>query len=134
MKVLVVEDDDCLEVVVRKLIKGIDKRITMDWETSVDEAIKRLSALDNNIDELGYQYDLVIIDIFTPGRHNGLHLLQYMRTNFPLIPVVIMSSIDIQRLFTNLDRRGLEAPAFIHKPFSPNEFRTIVRSALTARS
>ncbi len=74
--------------------------------------------------------DLTIVDVVLPDG-SGLELAAYIRSEFPRMPVLMLSSLDSLNDITS----GLDAGAddYVTKPFHPSELRSRIR-ALARRS
>ncbi len=132
-KVLVVEDDLTLKVLIEKVLQSIDPEIQMDWTTTVDEALMGLSRKSAAWGGTGY--DLIIADIFTPGTTNGYDLWDTCQKRFPDVPILITSGTtvyDFLRSISTLDRKSQAsiAPPFLEKPLALGRCKQVIRHLL----
>ncbi len=81
-KILFVDDDRVLQIVVNQQLAGFAEHFSIVFANDGLDAIKKM--------ESGC-YSLVCIDLNMP-RMNGASLFSHIRSNFPNIPVIIMSS------------------------------------------
>mgnify|MGYP003574916257 FL=1 len=72
--------------------------------------------------------DLVITDIILPMK-SGLEIIQFIKNNYPNIPVLALSSLGEEET-TVLDAFKLGVDDFIAKPFNPNELLLRVKRYL----
>lgn len=71
--------------------------------------------------------DLVLLDIIMPG-HDGIYWLKWLKTYYPHIPVVIMSSK--QQASDRIQGLELGADDYLTKPFAPKELLLRVQRSL----
>ncbi|MCD7058472.1 response regulator [Pelagibacterium xiamenense] len=79
--VLVVEDEPLLRLDIAQAFE--DAGFTVLEAATVDEALEALGR--------GIDVDLIFTDIETPGRHNGLDLVEIARAHWPDVPVLVTS-------------------------------------------
>lgn len=82
------------------------------------------------IEHLVHEPSLFLIDLHLPGM-NGLELTKLIRTIFPSVPIVILTALSREKYEDKALEMG--ATAFLEKPFSPNQLRTMVGSLLPQR-
>jgi len=115
LRILIVED----EIRISNLLKLYLERESyhVDVVDNGDDGLER--ALQEN-------YDLIILDVFMPGK-DGFTVLEGIR-KIKNTPVILLSAQSGQ----NDQNRGLNlgANAFISKPFSPGAVVTKVKSIL----
>lgn len=107
-KILIVEDDDLMIVILQFILKK------EGYEISV--AKDGLSAIER-IPEI--VPDMVITDIMIPFR-SGLEVISYVKTNYKNIPIIVVSSLGEEES-TVVEAFKLGADDFVPKPFNPNE-------------
>ena len=117
-RILVVEDETAIsKVCVRTLgAEGFEVDIVANGKVARDILRKE-------------EYDLCLIDIRTPEM-NGIELYQQLRKEHPrLINKVVFTTGDV---LSGDIRTFLEetSRAFLPKPFTPDQLRAIVRTAL----
>jgi DNA-binding NtrC family response regulator len=124
-KILVVEDDLACEAVLRRTIHTLAPDADIDWEESAEQAV---AALERDRVE-GRSYDLIIADIFLSGTETGLDLLKVCSERFPDTPVLITSSLPMDRFFQTVGTQTI-APPFLPKPFYIAECRQVIEGLL----
>ncbi|MAN28995.1 MULTISPECIES: response regulator transcription factor [Mesonia] len=78
--------------------------------------------------ELGQKkFELIITDIMLPYM-NGIELIEYAKTNYPSIPIIVLSVANQEKMVMNAFQLGVED--FISKPFNPNELILRVKRVL----
>lgn len=117
-RLLIVDDDPAIHELVGAMLAGSG----WTWESafSGEEALARLGA---------QSYDLLLADILMPGM-DGLALLSRLRSEFPQIPVVMMTVKNTPDHVLGSLRR--DAAAYISKPFSRDALLTTLGNAETS--
>lgn len=106
-RILVVDDDGPQR---RSLCLGLSLAgFEAEHVANGDDALARMEMQD---------FDLVIVDLMMPGI-TGLELVRRMQFRHPAIPVVLTSGYHLGR--QQLERVGLNAIAFVPKPFNLDE-------------
>lgn len=120
MKILVVEDDEMI-------LRTIEFRLKKDGYEVVtaQDGKEALEKLKNE------SIKLVITDLMLPFV-TGLELLSFVKTNFPKLPVAILSGADEEA--TIMDAFRIGADDFVTKPFSPGELSMRVKRLLIRNS
>lgn len=116
-RIFIIEDDN-MTIQILKFIftkEGYELLISKD----VLDAIERIP---------NETPDLVITDIILPMK-SGLEIIQFIKKNYPNIPVLALSSLGEEET-TVVDAFKLGADDFIAKPFSPNELLSRVKRYL----
>ncbi len=72
-------------------------------------------------------WDLVILDLFMPGR-GGLEVLQHVTDNLPELPVLVLSSAPEEQLAVRVLRAG--AAGYLNKQTAPEDLVQAVRRLL----
>jgi DNA-binding NarL/FixJ family response regulator len=75
-------------------------------------------------------WDLLVLDIFMPGR-SGLEVLQEVRRSQPLLPVLVLSSAPEEQLALRVLKAG--ASGYLNKQAAPEELVRAVRKVLAGR-
>ena len=109
MKVLVVDDHALIRTALRGVLGQLDGGLTMLEASDCRRAFEQIEAHPD--------LDLVLLDLNLPGKH-GLAALEELRTSYPALPVVVLSSAnDRASVMQSLD---LGAMGYIPK-LSSNE-------------
>ena len=117
--ILIVDDS----AVVRMATKRIIERAQVEFD-HIFEAENGQTALDILGQE---QIDLVLADLHMPEM-TGSELVHIMRQqdNTKSIPVIIVSAESSPARIEELEAEGIQG--YLHKPFSPEEFRRTILS------
>lgn len=114
-KVLIVEDDAPFITLIQLALRDMD--FEFDVAREGKSALNKLSQS---------QYDLVICDYRIPEIH-GLEILKTANSHNPTCKTVLISAANEEMMDTNLE--DLNLLAYMQKPFSPIEFRAMVKQA-----
>ena len=119
--ILIVDDSSLTRVAIKRIIGmvGIDAKDVLEACNGV-EALNVLSKND---------VDLVLADLNMPEM-GGIELVQKMKESkdFADIPVIVVSTESSTTRVKDLIEDGIKD--FLHKPFTPEEFRTILAKNL----
>ncbi len=115
-RILFVDDDPSLRTVVAIALTKDGHQV--DLACSGEEALARFA---------GENYDLVIQDVRMPGMH-GLELLERLRLENPLVPVVVMTAYSTWDIAVEAMRLG--AFDYLKKPFDNDVLRNLSRRAI----
>ncbi len=119
-KILLVDDDVEL---VRALAKVLEKA---DYEVACyPDAPSAIRDIRNG----QVRFDVVLTDVCMPGM-KGTELLAILKTEFPAIPVIILTAFGDWGEFMDTMKQG--AFAYLDKPINKNELLKTVRQALQA--
>jgi DNA-binding NtrC family response regulator len=118
-KLLVVEDDAQVRLLIERTIAQVDDGIRLDWAGTIEEALAKISLKS---------YLGVLSDIYLPGPKTGLDLWEAVHSEHPELPFVIMSSMDLGEYLQAFETR--QCPPFLAKPFRVNELAAAVRGHL----
>lgn len=116
-KILVIEDDKIINNIIEFLLKK--EGHTIDIARDGNEGFDMIN--QNN-------YDLIITDIMLPYK-SGLEVTSYVKTNFPKIPIIIISALGKEDL-TIIEAFKLGADDLVAKPFNPIELILRVKRLL----
>lgn len=128
LNILVVEDDECLRVVVERTFQSLAAQVKVDWATTAQEAVERLYEADY----MKLPFDLVLADIFLPNLCSGVEVAEFCNENLPKTQILLMSSMPSDQ-YLQLFQRNHLIPCFIHKPFRTSELRKVVEVLLNDR-
>lgn len=119
--ILIVDDSSLTRVAIKRIIGMVD----ID-ATDILEACNGVEALDILSEN---DVDLVLADLNMPEM-GGVELIQKMKESDDLanIPVVVVSTESSTTRVKELVEDGIKD--FLHKPFTPEEFRTILAKNL----
>jgi DNA-binding response OmpR family regulator len=118
-RVLVVDDDDEMRVLLRRTLEADGYQVTeRDRGTHVLETLR------------GASFDLVILDKEMPGL-TGLDLLPMLHREFPHVPVLFVTAFGGRQVATGALRLG--AAKYLEKPFKLAQLRDAV-DGLISRS
>jgi CheY-like chemotaxis protein len=109
--ILLVEDHVLLRGILSKALSALGYEV--HTAASADEALTLL--------EDGLMPQLVLTDIRTPGRHNGLDVARWLKSNRPAIPVLLQTGFA--------QEPTAEFP-ILHKPYSPEELSEAIHRLL----
>lgn len=107
-KILIIEDDKIIKNIIEFLLKKEDYEIEFAYDGL--EALKKIDSFLPN---------LIITDIMLPFK-SGLEITSYAKTNYPKVPVIVISSLGKEDL-TVIEAFKLGADDLIAKPFNPIE-------------
>lgn len=124
-RILIIEDDHSLKSVFDGVIGSISPAIKIDWVTTHQEAVSKISGLALK----KKSYDLLIADIFLEGRSTGLDFWQECQLICPKIPILVMSSLTVDEFLNNLSSDTI-SPPFLEKPFGIKECRQMIEGLL----
>ena len=111
-RVLIVDDDDEMRVVLRRMLESDGYDVTeQSRATHVLEALRRTP------------FNLVILDKEMPGL-TGLDLLPVLRREFPRLPVVFVTAFGGRQVASSALRLG--ATSYLEKPFRLAELRDAI--------
>lgn len=118
-RILLVDDESAVRTITKKTLE------TYGYEVfSAKNGAKAIEVFAKHIDEL----DLVITDLMMPVM-DGPALATAIRRINPSMPIIATSGLRLQ---TNLERRQIDTPHFLTKPYSSQQLLQIVHTALTA--
>jgi DNA-binding NtrC family response regulator len=125
-KVLVVEDDSCLQTILTRLLHNIDPLIQIKWLDSADDA---WAEMQTNYSSDSLPYNLIISDISTPGIKTGIDFWKSCQTRYPHTPFLFTSGITVDEFFVKFGNSTV-CPPFLAKPFAVKECRQIMQTLL----
>ena len=112
---LIIEDDPMVVEINRRYLEMIPNFTCIDVASNASDALTKLQALN---------IDLVLLDLFMPGR-NGLQLLAEIRARAQAVDVIVISAAsDIQSINTAL---RLGVVDYLIKPFQFERFSAALK-------
>lgn len=100
--ILVVEDEDLVRLSATEYLRFSEYQVVE--AASADEAVALLSS--------GTAVDLVFSDIRMPGRLDGYGLARWLRTNHPMLPILLTTG------FAGVAHEQLASAPMLLKPYS----------------
>lgn len=115
--ILIVDDSMLTRMAIRRILDMLDLDITKILEAADGKQALRLLEEED--------VDLVLADLNMP-RMNGIEMVRRMKTEKETaqIPVVVVSTESSTMRIRDLLAEGVRD--FLHKPFTPEEFRSIL--------
>jgi len=126
-RVFVLEDDLELSLVIENVLRSIDSTIDLDWSTDAEGAITQLKNIVSVSPML--PYDLIVADIFLDGKTTGIDFWRTCQDLFPHTPVLITSSLSLDRFFATVGQESI-CPPYLQKPFTVSECRQVFENIL----
>lgn len=123
MKILIAENNSCLELPLKNLFKSMKWSAKIEWISTAEDAIELIKKMN---------FDLIIADYTLAGITNGLQLWEYCQKKLPLTPFVMMSGIPVED-FLRLTE-GNRAPPYLPKPFSLRDLRQLLETLLSKQN
>lgn len=122
-RVLVVDDEDSI----RSLLRMMLTQAGYDVEEADDggKAVEVLNSGDNPL-----MLDAIICDIRMP-RINGVEAIAYFRTQYPSLPVIVLTGYHDEPLASSLRRQGVVD--FLEKPAEREQILASVAQAIAGR-
>lgn len=119
VRILVVDDEDVVLQGIKKLLKPDDTYIYhLELVNSAVDGLQRVRA---------NRYDLIVTDLMMPGM-DGLKFLERVKTVDPKAKIVMITGYATLETAMEAQQKG--AFGYIAKPYTNEEFRSIVRRAL----
>lgn len=125
-RILVIEDDICLETILCRILRAVSPEVEIDWLTSADEALIKLQG--GRVTPATH-YDLILADIFLDGKSTGIDLWEKCQSLRPETPVLLMSGMPIDEFFRTIGRDAI-SPPYLPKPFTVGECGQIIDTML----
>jgi DNA-binding response OmpR family regulator len=120
MKIIVLDDSKVIREYLKKLIlENLPEYEIQDFEFGQN-------ALDY-IDNVHGKIDIIFLDIIMPEM-DGLEFLEKVKKKWPLLPVIMLTSLDDKKTIKNALKLG--ASDFIEKPFTANDVIPAVKEIL----
>ncbi len=119
-RVLVVEDDEGLNVLLTKILNKAGYRVSSALNS--DEA---LSAIKTN------RFDIILCDVQLPGL-NGYELFRIFKKQFQYTEIIMMTGAPDYAAAVQIAKEG--AFEYLPKPFTPQEILDVVKRAANTRN
>lgn len=120
MKILLIDDHAILRAGLRRLLMD-ELGAEIGEAGDADEAVRQLQR---------QAWDVAVLDISLPGR-SGLDLLPEIRSAYPAVRVIVLSSFDDQQFAVRVLRDG--AAAFLTKERAARELFDAIRTVMSGR-
>lgn len=117
MKKILIADISDYRNTIADIFDEMDYSVT--FCDSAFDAISKLKAFD---------YDLVISEVELPG-DNAFDLYEYIKENYPYIPVIMMTEKNIDTFFSRIFTRGIGN--VLHKPVKASELLNLIEKLIT---
>jgi len=120
IRVLVVEDDLDIRPVILNVLRAIEFPFELTWERNAEAATKLVSDLAKMISPKNF--DLIIVDLFLEGPHNGIEFLKFISDYYTTTPAFVISAADEAEVKKQMDCYAVW-PHFLPKPLETVEFQ-----------
>jgi DNA-binding NtrC family response regulator len=120
VRILIVDDEEIVCLSCRRILN--EEGYEVETRLSGSEALELLKQ---------EAFDLAILDLKMP-RMNGIDLLQFMKQDYPHMPVIMMTGYATVETAVEAMKAG--ALDYVPKPFSPDELVMVVKKALETRT
>ncbi|MBC7419684.1 MAG: response regulator [Bdellovibrio sp.] len=127
-KILVVEDDRSMTVLLGKAILDVFSDAEIQWASSLEQAVTQLIQ-NTDISEKA-PYDLIIADIFLEGNGTGLDLWKVLSGTYPNIPFMVISSISKDQVLNAVSEEQKKSLVYLKKPFLFAQCKQSIRNIL----
>ena len=115
IKIIIADDHTIVRRGIKQILASTPDMAVVDEANDSRELFDKLKT--NSI-------DLIILDISMPGR-NGIEIIPTLRTNYPELPILILSMHPEEEFAVESIRRG--ASGYVTKDSAPEELITAVR-------
>ncbi len=127
-KVLVVEDDKNITVLVGKALLELMKDVEINWAPSLEKAVAEI-ILHNDVSQ-SKPYDLIIVDVFLEGNGTGFDLIKVIQRIYPTIPFLVISSLSHEFVKECMDEFIEKNIVYLKKPFLYSQCKEEVKNIL----
>ena len=128
-KILVVEDDTTMTVLLGKAILDEFSDTEIQWASSLEQAVTQLIQ-STDIGEKA-PYDLIIADIFLEGNGTGLDFMKVLGGTYPTIPFLVISSLQEEQVRSALSEEKKGSLVYLKKPFIFSQCKQSIRDILS---
>ncbi|MBI4346877.1 MAG: response regulator [Elusimicrobia bacterium] len=119
-RLLIVDDDESLQELCAAAFKLDGYHVEV--ASSGEGGLKKLDAAP---------FDLVVTDLFMPGKLDGAGLVRAVKARFPSTEVIVMTAVPTLKTAISTLKDG--ASDYVIKPFETDHLRVIARRALEQR-
>lgn len=121
--ILIVDDSALTRIAIKRVLEMVELDVDRIFEA--ENGTEALNTLDQN------KIDLVLADLNMP-QMGGIELIKKMKEQecFANIPVIVVSTESSVTRIKELLAQGIKD--YLHKPFTPEEFRTLLARNLVA--
>ncbi len=130
-KILVVEDDTTMTVLLGKAILDVFSDAEIQWATSLEQAVTQLIQNTDIAEKI--PYDLIIADIFLEGNGTGLDLWKVLSRTYPTIPFMVISSISEEQVLSAVTEEQRRALVYLKKPFQYIQCKDSIKNILSGK-
>lgn len=128
-KILVVEDDKNMTVLLGRALLGAASDVEIQWATSLEQAFTHL--IQNTDINQKIPYDLIIADIFLEGKGTGLDLFKVISHTHPNVPFLVISSLPSEHVEEALQGQKKDNVTYLKKPFLFSDCKRTIQQILT---
>ncbi|MEJ5351059.1 MAG: response regulator [Melioribacteraceae bacterium] len=120
-KLLIFEDDVLNQNLYQTLFKD-------EYQTAIYSSFEKF--IEDNLD---WDFDAVIMDLSLKGNHDGIQIMQYLRSNekFKNLPIICITAHAFLKDKENCMRNG--ADAYIAKPCTKKTIFSALEKCITER-
>lgn len=118
-RILVVEDDPDMMILLRKAISAVLPEAEIFWAVSLEQALTKI--IQNTTIDEPKPYELIVADIFLKGNGTGLDLWRVLCATYPKIPFMVISSLSEENVVAAVGESEKNNLIFLKKPFSVYE-------------
>jgi len=126
-RVLVVEDDIGMKIIMMCLLHSIDRSLQIHWVVSGEEALNELKEKTTLFHE---PYDLVISDIVLAGETDGVELWRTCKKMFPETRFIFASGVPEEEVKEKVGKTNAP-PLHLSKPFEIERWQSTLESLLS---
>ncbi len=122
-RILVVDDDHDSRVVIRRRLEKAGSEVVEAADG--EQGIQAMQCGDNPL-----LTDIIICDIRMPNV-NGVEAIEYFRTQFPSVPIIVVTGFPDMDFAVNLLKKGVVE--YLVKPVESKELLEAVNDAMAVR-
>jgi DNA-binding NtrC family response regulator len=125
-RILVVEDDVQMHANVLRIVRSVDRDISISWATNLEQAFRNLR--DAIVGEQE-PFDLLLVDIRLTAQQSGTTVWDFCHRFSPELPFAFMSGTPLSQYPALFDDVRL-APPYMEKPLRPHDCKKAIGSLL----